>query len=318
MIELRRLRALRELADRGTIAAAAEALYLTPSAVSQQLAALEQQVGQPLLIPNGRTVRLTPAALAVLGHADVVFSELERMDATLAALAGGERGRVRIGSFATGIVGLVVPTVGLLREQAPGVELAVQDLESPEVFRLLARGELELAVSMESDSAPRHDDERFTRTPLMRDLLDVALPHDHRLARESAVPLAALASEPFVAPPRGWSCEDVIRVGCAAAGFSPAVAHRSADWTAVMALVGAGLGVACVPRLAQDEPPPGVAIRPIAGEAPCRHLFIACRRGAEEHPALRAVIEALQAVASQLTAEPPVNAPRGDRPEFTP
>ncbi|MFZ0972847.1 MAG: LysR family transcriptional regulator, partial [Solirubrobacteraceae bacterium] len=107
MIDLRRLRALRELANRGTIAAAADALYLTPSAVSQQLASLEQQVGQPLLIPNGRTVRLTPAAEAVLGHADAVFSELERMDATLAALAGGERGRVRIGSFATGIVGLV-------------------------------------------------------------------------------------------------------------------------------------------------------------------------------------------------------------------
>ena len=302
MIELRRLRALRELANRGTIAAAADALYLTPSAVSQQLAALEQQVGQPLLIPSGRTVRLTPAAEAVLGHAEAVFSELERMDATLAALAGGERGRVRIGAFATAIVGLVVPAVGLLRERAPGVDLAVQDLESPEVFHLLARGDLDLAISMESDSAPRHDDERFTRTPLMRDLLDVALPHGHRLARESEVPLAALAPEPFVAPPRGWSCEDVIRVGCAAAGFSPAVAHRSADWTAVMALVGAGLGVACVPRLAQDEPPPGVAIRPIAGEPPCRHLFIACRRGAEEHPALLAVIEALRAVASRVTA----------------
>ena len=304
MIDLRRLRALRELADRGTIAAAAEALYLTPSAVSQQLAALEQQVGQPLLIPNGRTVRLTPAAEALLGHADAVFSELERMDATLAALAAGERGRVRIGSFATGIVGLVVPAVGLLRERAPRVELAVQDLESPEVFHLLARGDLDLAISMESDSAPRHDDERFTRTPLMRDLLDVALPRDHPLARGSAVPLAALAADPFVAPPRGWSCEDVIRVGCAAAGFSPAVAHRSADWTAVMALVGAGLGVACVPRLAQDEPPPGVAIRAISGEPPCRHLFIACRRGAEEHPALLAVIEALRVIALRVTAEP--------------
>jgi DNA-binding transcriptional LysR family regulator len=302
MIELRRLRALRELANRGTIAAAADALYLTPSAVSQQLAALELQVGQPLLIPSGRTVRLTPAAEAVLGHADAVFSELERMDATLAALAGGELGRVRIGAFATAIVGLVVPSVGLLRERAPGVELAVQDLESPEVFHLLARGDLDLAISMESDSAPRHDDERFTRTPLMRDLLDVALPHDHPLARGAAVPLAALAAEPFVAPPRGWSCEDVIRVGCAAAGFSPAVAHRSADWTAVMALVGAGLGVACVPRLAQDEPPPGVAIRAIAGEPPCRHLFIACRRGAEEHPALLAVIEALRVVAVRVTA----------------
>jgi DNA-binding transcriptional LysR family regulator len=306
MIELRRLRALRELANRGTIAAAADALYLTPSAVSQQLAALEQQVGQPLLIPNGRTVRLTPAAEAVLGHAEAVFRELERMDATLAALAGGERGRVRIGSFSTGIRGLIVPAVGLLRDLAPGVELVVQDLESPEVFHLLARGELDLAISMESDSAPRHDDERFTRTPLMQDLLDVALPNDHPLARVVEVPLAALAPEPFVAPPRGWSCEDVIRVACAAAGFSPAVAHRSADWTAVMALVGAGLGVACVPRLAQDEPPAGVTIRPIAGEAPCRHLFIACRRGAEEHPALRAVVDALREVAARaVVAEAP-------------
>ena len=345
MIELRRLRALRELANRGTIAAAADALYLTPSAVSQQLAALEQQVGQPLLMPNGRTVRLTPAAEAVLAHADALFSELERMDATLAALAGGERGRVRIGAFSTAIRGLIVPAVGLLREQAPAVELVVQDLESPWVFDQLARGELELAISMESDSAPRHDDERFTRTPLMRDLLDIALPQDHRLAGEAEVPLAALASEPFVAPPRGWSCEDVIRVGCAAAGFSPVVAHRSADWTAVMALVGAGLGVACVPRLAQDEPPPGVTIRPIAGDPPCRHLFVACRRGAEEHPALRAVVGAVRGVASEVVAaegvaaeapaalaEEPAVLPsqkrrrlraagrrsRGDRPEFTP
>jgi DNA-binding transcriptional LysR family regulator len=231
------------------------------------------------------------------------------MDATLAELAGGERGRVRIGAFSTAIRGLIVPAVGLLRDRAPAVELVVQDLESPEVFDQLARGELDLAISMESDSAPRHDDERFTRTPLMRDLLDVALPEDHPLATEAEVPLAALASEPFVAPPRGWSCEDVIRVGCAAAGFSPVVAHRSADWTAVMALVGAGLGVACVPRLAQDEPPPGVTIRPIVGDPPCRHLFIACRRGAEAHPALRAVVQAVQdvalrVVASQVPASP--------------
>jgi DNA-binding transcriptional LysR family regulator len=298
MIELRRLRALRELADRGTIAAAADALHLTPSAVSQQLAALEQEVGQALLAPNGRTVRLTPAAEAVLAHADAVFSELERMDATLAALAGGERGTVRIGSFATGIRGLVVPAVRLLRERAPEIELRVQESEAPEVFNLLARGEIDAAISMEADSVPRHDDERFVRLELMADVLDVALPADHALASRTSVALAALAGEPFVAPPRGWSCDDVIRVGCAAAGFAPAVAHRSGDWTAVMAMVGAGLGVACVPRLAQDEPPPGVTLRPIAGEPPCRHLFVACRRGSEEHPAVRTVIDALRAVAS--------------------
>jgi DNA-binding transcriptional LysR family regulator len=304
MIELRRLRALRELSDRGTIAAAADALHLTPSAVSQQLAALEQEVGQALLEPNGRTVRLTPAADAILAHADAVFSELERMDATLAALAAGERGTVRIGSFATGIRGLIVPAVGWLRERAPEIELRVLESEAPEVFHLLARGDLDAAVSMESDSAPRRDDERFVRVELMADVLDVALPAGHPLADRSAVPLASLAAEPFVAPPRGWSCDDVIRVGCAAAGFAPAVAHRTADWTAVMAMVGAGLGVACVPRLAQDEPPPGVTLRPIAGEPPCRHLFVACRRGSEEHPALRLVVEGLRVVAG------PVGSPR--------
>ena len=316
MIDLRRLRALRELANRGTIAAAADALYLTPSAVSQQLAALEQQVGQPLLIPNGRTVRLTPAAEAVLGHADAVFSELERMDATLAALAGGERGRVRIGSFATGIVGLVVPAVGLVRERRRRSSCRYRSTRAPKVFHVLARGELDLGLSIESDTAPRHDDERFTRIPLMRDVLDVALPLDHPLANKSAVPLAALASEPFVAPPRGWSCEDVIRVGCAAAGFSPVVARRSADWTAVMALVGAGLGVACVPRLAQDD-----AARRRDPSSPASHPAGTCSSRANTAPrrpraARRRRGDSRGRLASRLRRA--IGRARDGGPEFTP
>ncbi len=297
MVDLRRLRALRELAGRGTIAAAADALHLTPSAVSQQLAALEREVGQPLLEPHGRRVRLTPAAEAVLSHADAVFSELERMDATLAALSAGERGRVRVGSFATGIRGLLVPALERLREGASAVEITIEDAEAPHVFDLLARGELDLAISMECESAPAPDDPRFERIPLMRDQLDVALSSNHPLAASDAVALADLAREPFVAPPRGWSCDDVIRAGCAAVGFSPLIAHRSGDWSAVLALVGAGLGVAAIPRLAQDAPPAGVCIRPIADRAPARHLFLACRRGGDGHPALRAVIDAIRATA---------------------
>ncbi len=293
MIELRRLRALRQVADRGTIAAAAQALHLTASAVSQQLAALEREVGQALLAPNGRTVRLTPAAEVVLAHGEAVFSELERMNSALAALVVGECGRVSIGSFATGIRGIVVPAIELLRRRAPAIELVVQDLEAPEVFFALARGDLDIAISMESHSAPPLRDPRYTRIALMADVLDVALPRDHPLAARTEVPLAALAGEPFISPPQGWACDDVIRVGCATAGFAPSVAHRSGDWTAVMALVGAGLGVACIPRLAQDHAPPGVTLKPIAGKPPCRHLFLACRRGAEEHPVLRAVLTAL-------------------------
>jgi DNA-binding transcriptional LysR family regulator len=296
MIDLRRLRALRELADRGTIAATADALHLTPSAVSQQLAGLEREVGQPLLEPNGRTVRLTPAAIAVLAHADALFSEVERMDATLAALAGGAMGTVRVGAFATAIRGLVVPAVGLLRETSPGLELVIRDVESPEVFDAIALGELDVGVSMEHSGAPGRDDERFARFELMRDILDVAVPTDHPLAKREAH-LPDLAGEPWIAPPEGWSCDDVIRVSCSAAGFTPNVAHRSGDWTAIMAMVAAGLGVAVVPRLAQDMPPPGVAIRRLRGEPAARHLFVTCRRGAEDHPAIGAVVDALREVA---------------------
>ena len=303
MIDLRRLRALRELSDRGTIAATADALHLTPSAVSQQLAVLEREVGQPLLEPNGRTVRLTPAATAVLAHADALFSEVERMDATLAALAGGAVGDVRTGAFSTAIRGLVVPVVAMLRERSPGLRLVVRDLEAPEVFDAIALGDLDVGISMDHSSAPSRDDERFARFDLMRDILDVALPAEHPLVCRE-IELRDLADEDWIVPPDGWSCEDVIRVSCAAAGFSPRVAHRSHDWTAIMAMVGAGLGVAVVPRLAQDAPPEGVVIRRLEGEPAARHLFVTCRRGAEEHPAVGAVIDAIQDVARSSPPSP--------------
>jgi DNA-binding transcriptional LysR family regulator len=301
MIDLRRLRTLRELADRGTLAATADALHLTPSAVSQQLAALEREVGQPLLEPNGRGVRLSPAARAILAHADALFSEVQRMDATLAGLADGTLGEVRVGAFATGIRGLVVPAVELLRERAPGLRLTIGDYESPEVFDAIALGELDVGLSMEHSGAPGRDDERFARRDLMRDVLDVALPDGHRLAGR-ALALADLAGEPWIAPPRGWSCDDVIRVSCSAAGFAPDVAHRSGDWTAIMAMVAAGLGVAVVPRLAQDSPPPRVVIQLLRGEPAARHLFVVCRSGAEDHPAVGAVIAALREVAQPAFA----------------
>jgi DNA-binding transcriptional LysR family regulator len=301
MIDLRRLRTLRELADRGTLAATADALHLTSSAVSQQLAVLEREVGQPLLEPNGRTVRLTPAARAVLAHADALFSEVERMDATLAGLADGALGEVRVGAFATGIRGLVVPAVALLRERVPRLRLTIRDIESPQVFDALALGELDIGVSMEHAKAPRQDDERFVRHELMRDVLDLAVPAGHRLAGGD-IELSDLAGEQWIVPPEGWSCEDVIRVACSAAGFAPTIGHRSGDWTAIMAMVGAGLGIAVVPRLAQDAPPEGVVIRALRGQPPARHLFVACRRGADEHPAIGAAIQALRDVAQPARA----------------
>lgn len=304
MIDVRRLRALREVADRGTIAAAADALVLTPSAVSQQLAALEREVGERLVEPNGRTVRLTPAAGVLLEHADVLFAQLERLESDLLTHRGTPRGAVRVAAFATAIAGIVAPAAARLREQAPDLELRVSEAEAPEAFALLARREVDVVVAMVCEGAPGADDERFRRRDLGADPLDVALPADHALARESEVDLAALSDESWVAPPAGWSCEQVVRAGCAAAGFTPRVHHRSSDWVAVLAMVGAGFGVSLVPRLAQQVPPAGVALRPLAGPPPCRHLFAACRRGAEASPAVAAALDAFSDAARSPGASP--------------
>jgi DNA-binding transcriptional LysR family regulator len=298
MIDVRRLRALRELADRGTIAAAAASMHLTPSAVSQQLQALEAEVGQRLVEPHGRSVRLTPAADVVLRHADAMLVEVERLQAELQQLGEGRTGRIRIGAFSTAIAGLVLPALASPRERDAALDVRITDIEAPDAFVALARHELDVVISMEADTAPEPDDPRVVRHPLLADVLDAALPAAHPLAAGEALCLADLADETWIAPPTGWSCEHVINAACTNAGFRPDVRHRSHDWTAVLALVAAGLGVATVPRLAQFAPPPGVVIRDLGPDAPARHLFAACRRGAEAHPAVELVVAALQDAAA--------------------
>jgi DNA-binding transcriptional LysR family regulator len=297
MIDVRRLRSLRELADRGTIAAAADALHLTASAVSQQLAALERDVGQRLVEPDGRRVRLTPAAHVLLDHSGPLFAQLERMQADLDAHARGEQGEVRVGAFPTAIIDLVAPAAEALRASAPGVRLAVREAEAPDVFDLLVRGELDVTIAMASAYAPPATDERFTRVELQRDVLDAAVPLDHPLAGAPEIALLDLQAETWIVPPPGFQCESVLLGACQGAGFAPRTAHRTQDWAAALALVSAGLGVTLVPRLAQTAPPPGVAIRPVAGAAPCRHLFATCRGGADRAPVVRVVLDALVAAA---------------------
>ncbi len=299
MIDVRRLRALRALADHGTIAAAADALHLTASAVSQQLQALESEIGQRLVEPAGRSVRLTPAAEVVLRHADAMLVEVERLESSLSQLGDGATGTLRVGGFSTAIAGLIIPA---LRDPAlAALDVRIADVEAPECFTLLARHELDVVISMEAEHAPPADDPRVARHELTSDVLDAALPVGHALAARRGLTLADLSPEPWIAPPVGWSCEHVINAACTNAGFRPDVRHRSHDWSTILALVAEGMGVATVPRLAQFDPPPGVVIRALGPEAPARHLFAACRRGAESHPAVSAMIAALRVVASART-----------------
>jgi DNA-binding transcriptional LysR family regulator len=293
MIDVRRLRVLREVAQQGTLAAAADALHLTPSAVSQQLAALEREVGQPVIERNGRGVRLTGAAEVLVGHANVVLAQLEAAAADVAAYSEGIVGTVRVAGFATALRQLVAPAAAALSESHPRLALTVEEIEAPACFLALARGDVDIALSMASRQAP--EDPRFARRPLLTDTLDAVLPTGHPLADRDEIPLAELAGEVFVGPPDGSSCHDVTVTGCAAAGFMPDFRHRTLDFHTAMALAAAGLGVSLVPRLGQAAVPPGAIVRPLSDPAPARHVFAATRAGAERRPAVAAVLDALVA-----------------------
>ncbi|MEV6260442.1 LysR substrate-binding domain-containing protein [Streptomyces sp. NPDC051784] len=303
--DVKKLRILRTLRDQGTVTAAAEVLLMTPSAVSQQLTNLSRQLGVPLLEAQGRRVRLTDAAHLVLRHAEAVFAQLERADAELTGYLRGEAGLVRVGAFSTAVPALVVPAVRLLRTgDRPGPEVRVREAEAAQAYELLSAGDVDLALSLAAH-APTARDPRFTLLPLLADPLDVALPAGHRLAGAPGLRLSDLASEPWIFGGSGpWS--EITTAACEAAGFVPEQAHSASGWTAILAMVEAGMGVALVPRMASaaDRCGGGVAMRRLESDRPHRHVVAAVRQGAERGPAVARVLTALQRVA-RTTADSP-------------
>ncbi|MET8566763.1 LysR family transcriptional regulator [Streptomyces sp. NPDC004783] len=293
--DIRKLQILSTLRDRGTVTATAEALHMTPSAVSQQLTNLSRQLGVELLQAQGRRVRLTDAARLVLRHAEAVFEQLERADTELAAYVDGEAGEVRVGAFSTAVPALVVPAVTALRAARPGITVRVREAEAQEAYELLAAQEVDLALSLAAQ-APTAGDPRFTRVPLLADPLDVALPRDHPLAGAAGLRLADLAAEPWIFGGSGpWS--DITRGACEAAGFRPHQGHAAAGWTAILAMVEAGMGVALVPRMAA-VPRTGVVMRDLREDRPVRHVVAAVRKGAGEGGAVSRVLDALRRAAT--------------------
>jgi len=291
VIDPRRLRVLRALADHGTVTAAGQALHLTPSAVSQQLAALESEVGQELLHRKGRRVWLTAAGELLVEHATAVIAELDRAEARLAEFASGRAGRVRVAAFASAITQVVAPALVVMRETAPGVTVFVHDAEHS--LTMLLDGEIDLAITVQYQ--PREHDQRIIHTPLYAEPFDAVLPPGHRLADAAEVDLADLAEDDWVAPLPGNPCRDVLVQACEAAGFTPRIAHTSDDFHAEAALVAAGGGVALIPRTALR----GVdRVHPVT-EPPTRRVFAAVRRGRETHPLIVAVLAALRTAITQ-------------------
>jgi len=297
-IDLRKIRLLRELARLGTVAAAAAALHLTPSAVSQQLAGLSRELGVPLLERNGRGVTLTGQARLLLSHAEAVQEQLELTRTALSSWSTGNVGEVRIGSLATGIGALVGPAIARLGTERPSLAVRTWEADGEAALALLDAGELDVIITTDFLGAPTRQDARYHRTDLIVDVLDAVMPLGHPLANPRGVRLEDLAGEVWVGADPGDSCGHIVTGVCAVAGFVPDTRHHCKEWDAVAALVAAGAGVALIPRLAFPLRQRDVLICPVLGQPAARLLFTLTRAGTQLDPGTAAVIELLREIAS--------------------
>jgi DNA-binding transcriptional LysR family regulator len=291
MLDVRRLRVLRELAARGTIAATADALGYTAPAVSQQLAALEREAGVALLERNGRRRRLTPAGEELVERTEGILRELEAAEAALERTATHVAGVLRCAGFPSAHRALLPQAIAALAARHPDLRVVTHELEPEESLPALKLGELDLVLAQEYTFAPVPADPSIERTDLLDDRLHLALPAGHPLA-DSGRELAAFADEPWVAGREGSFCHLVVVHSARRAGYEPRLAHITNDFSVAYALVAAGAGVALVPELA-GPPPPGVVLRDVAGVPPSRRIYVAVRAGSGTRPAIAAMVDAL-------------------------
>jgi len=297
MLELRRLRLLRELNKRGTIAAVADALRFTPSAVSQQLALLEREAGVPLLERAGRGVRLTDAALVLVDHADALLEHAELAEADLAAAAGTVTGRGRIAGFQSVMLWLALPAVEALARDAPRLRCEVIEAELEQALPALALGEIDIVLADEWQHQPRRLPAGVERHDLFEDLVHVVVAAGHPAARRHAdvLPLAELAGEAWTTGHAGMGWEEIVQRTCRGlGGFEPDIRHRTNDAGISLAVVARGMAVSMLPELALADRPRGLTVREIAEGRVSRTIFAATRAADAARPSTQALLAAIR------------------------
>jgi DNA-binding transcriptional LysR family regulator len=297
-LDPRRLELLLELSRLGSMREVAETLGVTTSTVSQQIAALAREVGTPLLEPDGRRVRLTPAGRRLAEHAVTVLAALEaaRLDLDPSATPAGT---VRVAAFATAVRQALLPMVGKLAEAHPDVDLRILEHEPAEALDLLDADYVDLALTYDYDLAPA----TFDRTVVTRSLGTAAWGLGVPEARGGGLPraggtslevVAAFADSDWIVNSRNVADEDVVRTLASLAGFVPLVTHRADSLELVQDMVLAGLGVGLLPA---DQPVlPGIAVLPLREPGATLRAYAVARRGRTAWPPLALVLRLLEGV----------------------
>ncbi|MEV4108239.1 LysR family transcriptional regulator [Nonomuraea sp. NPDC049695] len=292
MLDLNRLKALHAVHVYGSVGAAADALMVTPSAVSQQIAKLERETGARLMERNGRGVRLTDAAGLLAEHAERILALVETAEADFEALRGEVVGRLNIGAFPTAVRGLMPTALTSLRERHPDLWIQLNEREPERVVREVARGELDLGVIQDWLNRPMALPDGLSRATLLDDVADIALPADHPLADSKELELAQLRGERWISGTPGTVCYDWLVFTLRNASVEPVIACMADEYPTQLALVAGGLGCAIVPRLGRDCVPDGVRLVPTRPRQ-TRRIYAVWRTDAARRPAIRAMVEAL-------------------------
>jgi DNA-binding transcriptional LysR family regulator len=307
MLNVARLRVLREVAHRGSISAAAQALSYTQSAVSQQVAALEAETGLTLLERHPRGVSLTAAGQTLVGHAEGILARLDAAEQAMEAIAGLRGGRLRMASFPTAGATLMPLAIATFRAAHPEVELSLAEGEPQDIAPRLRAGELDLALLFEFAEESLLG-EQMARLPLLEDPMFLALPREHRLAARERLRLEDLRGQAWVQTSQESPCARHVVRCCHAAGFEPKVAFESDDYQTVQGLVAAGVGVALIPRMALSAVREDIAIRSLSPAPPVRSVIAAAPTGARLVPAANAMLGILEQVAAQSASREPAAA----------
>jgi len=298
MLEPRRLLTFREVAHRGSFSRAAEALALTQPAVSQQVAALEREVGTTLIDRRPGGLALTEAGEVLLGHADALSERLRVADAQLAELAGRREARLAVGAFPSAMATVVPDAIGRWRAHGPDVAVEAVEASAADAAAAVRDGRLDVAMCFEDASAPLREHDSAHRHELAREPMDAAVGPRHRLARRRRIALSALAGETFLAPSR----EHLVYRACVAAGFEPRIDYVTRDPLAMRGLIAAGLAVSVTPRLLAGQLD-GLHTIPLSGDAPSRRLY-ALTPDVGARPRALAFVEALRAAAHERLRQP--------------
>jgi DNA-binding transcriptional LysR family regulator len=303
MLDVKRLTILREVAQQGSFSAAGDALYLSQSAVSQQIATLEREVGMKLLDRTREGPKLTDAGRVLVSHAEAAIARLDEAERELAAIAGLEGGELRLASFPSASATLLTEAVSTFHRRHPAVRLSVADAEPEDSLPRLRAGELDLALTFDYSSRPNGEDERdLERRLVLTESMHVALPKSHELASLGVVPLANLADWEWLCGSRPSTCGEVIFDACRSAGFEPRIGFESDDYHVMQGFIAAGLGVTLLPDLALATLRSDLVVRPTEPAPPDRRVWAAARAEGSRSPATEEMLSILVEVGESYAA----------------